>query len=106
TFAHNHTGNPENGRKIFQNVQTVGCSRCHKVGTEGGEGGPALSGVGAKYDRNFLIDSVVYPSKQIADGFGQTIVKLKNGRVETGIIRMETEDELTLVDSGTQKIVI
>lgn len=106
TFAHGHAGSAENGKKIFQNVQTVGCIRCHKVGNDGGEVGPALTGVGTKYDRNALIDSVVYPSKQIADGFGQTIVKLKNSRVETGIVRVETEAELTLVDSGTQKIVI
>jgi putative heme-binding domain-containing protein len=55
------------------------CVACHKIGNEGGEIGPALTGVGTKYDRAFLTDSILFPSKQILDGYHQTIVRLKDG---------------------------
>src|SRR5207237_9937507 len=101
-----HEGNSENGRKIFALESGAGCIKCHKVGNEGGEVGPTLSGVATKYDKAKLIESVLYPSRQILDGYQQTIVRRKNGQIEAGAVRGETDTEVTLIDSGGQKIVI
>jgi putative membrane-bound dehydrogenase-like protein len=105
-FAMSHPGDPANGLKLFTAENGVGCIKCHRVGNVGGEIGPALIGVGAKYDQAKLIESVLYPSKQILDGYQQVIVRTKKGDVEAGIIKGETDTELTLVDSAAQKIVI
>jgi putative membrane-bound dehydrogenase-like protein len=106
-FSKTHLGNSANGRKIFANPNGVGCIKCHKVGNTGGDVGPALDGVGGKYPRDFLVDSILYPSKQILDGYQQTIIRRKsNGNVETGILRAETDAEVTLIDSTGKKIVI
>ena len=53
-----------------------------------------------------LIDEVLYPSKNILDGYESFAVELTNGRVFTGIIRSETADELTLIDAAGAKQVI
>ena len=106
-FAKTHEGNAANGRKIFSNPNGVGCIKCHKVNSSGGDVGPSLDGVGAKYPRDFLVDSILYPSKQILDGYQQTLIKRKStGDVVNGIVRSETDGQVTLVDSAGQKIVI
>jgi len=40
---------------------------------EGGEVGPDLTGVGLKYGRDHFIESVLYPSAKILDGYKQTM---------------------------------
>ena len=104
-FAKAHKGNADNGKKIFK-TESLGCIKCHKVGNEGADIGPVLTGVGTKYDRNFLIESVLYPSKQILDGYQQTIVRLKDGDVQSGVIKAETDKDITLYDASANKTVI
>ena len=44
-------GNPWHGYEQFTENQVLPCSRCHKVGGEGGEAGPDLSRIGAQHPR-------------------------------------------------------
>lgn len=104
-FAKANHGNPDNGKKLFH-AENLGCIKCHKVGNEGADIGPLLSGVGSKYDRQFLIESVLYPSKQILDGYQQTIVRMKDGDVLSGVVKAETDSEITLYDAAANKTVI
>jgi putative membrane-bound dehydrogenase-like protein len=99
-------GNAERGRKIFFDAKGAACSKCHTVHKEGGDVGPDLSGIGAKYNRVQLIDEVLYPSKNILDGYESYLVELTNGRTLIGIIRSEIGDELTLIDAAGAKQVI
>ncbi|HEY7119474.1 MAG TPA: HEAT repeat domain-containing protein [Tepidisphaeraceae bacterium] len=101
-FAKAHPGNPDNGKKVFHN-EAAACIKCHKVGNEGADIGPSLSGVGTKYDRNFLVDSVLYPSKQILDGYQQSILRMKDGDVLSGVVKGETDKALTLYDASANK---
>ena len=106
-FAKTHGGDAIHGKKIFMDQNGAGCVKCHKISNQGGDVGPALDGVGGKYPRDFLVDSILYPSKQILDGYQQTMIKRKsNNNLEAGIVRAETETEVTLVDSAGQKIII
>lgn len=105
-FAMTHPGAADRGKVIF-NGQAASCIKCHQVSpTEGGLIGPSLLGVGAKYDRAKLIESVLYPSKQIFDGFQQSIIRTNDGDVVAGVIKSESEQEITLYDSAAQKIVL
>ena len=104
-FAKANHGNADNGKKLFK-AENMACIKCHKVGNEGADIGPILNGVGTKYDRQFLIESVLYPSKQILDGYQQTIVRLKDGDVQSGVIKGETDTEITLYDAAATKTII
>lgn len=105
-FAMTHKGDPSKGREIFAG-QAASCVKCHQaVQNEGGLVGPSLVGVGSKYDRAKLIESVVYPSKQIFDGFQQTTIRLKDGDVVEGIVKSETEADIELFDSAAQRQVV
>jgi putative membrane-bound dehydrogenase-like protein len=104
-YAKIHPGKADAGWKMFR-AQSIGCIKCHKVGNDGGDVGPALTGIGTKYDRQFLIESVLYPNRQILDGYQQTIVRLKDGDVQSGVVRSETDAEITLFDASAEKLVI
>jgi len=97
--ALSENGNAERGKSLFFDLKASACSKCHRVGKEGGTVGPDLSGISLKYNRAQLIESVLFPSKQILDGYHVTIVETKAGQVVSGIIREDTADGLTLIDA-------
>jgi putative heme-binding domain-containing protein len=105
-FALAAVGDAAKGKAVF-NAQATSCIKCHQVSpTEGGLIGPSLVGVGSKYDKAKLIESVVYPSKQIFDGFQQTIVKTKDDDVIAGIVKRETDSELEIYDASANRIIV
>ena len=89
-------GDAAEGRKIFLEKQEVSCVRCHKAGGEGGEVGPELTGIGSRQTREYLLDAIVYPNKQIAPGFENLIVTLNNGTAYAGLLKGENDTELEL----------
>jgi putative membrane-bound dehydrogenase-like protein len=105
-YAAAHDGDPAAGNTLFHNVQSVGCIKCHTVGTTGGIVGPNLSGIALKYDKAKLIDDVLYPSKQIESGYEQTIIRTTSGDIESGVVKSESDTEVTMYDSAARKIVI
>jgi quinoprotein glucose dehydrogenase len=90
------TARPCSAEKIVLERADVSCLRCHRVNGEGGNAGPDLAGVGARHPREYLLESILYPNKQIAQGWETVIVRLKNGDVVSGVLRQETDQELRL----------
>jgi putative heme-binding domain-containing protein len=99
SFAMANKGDVARGKALFMDPQGMACAKCHKVGGEGGQIGPDLSSVGAKYGRDKLIESVLKPSAQILDGYQQTMVFTRDGQDYRGVVRSESADELVLVDA-------
>jgi putative heme-binding domain-containing protein len=96
-------GNPEKGRKLFFDVEKSLCLKCHRLGDQGERIGPELTGVGGRFSRIYLVESILEPSRTIAPSFGTLVVTLKDGKVLTGVKVAETETTLTLGDSQGQK---
>ena len=84
------------GREIFFGRADVSCRRCHKVDGSGGDVGPDLSRIGLDKRRDYLLESIVDPNKQIAKGFETAILQLANGKVYAGIIKSEDNQHLRL----------
>ena len=99
-------GDVKRGRMVFASVEGAGCIRCHRVGREGGDAGPALSDIGGKYGREHLIESVLEPSRQIVEGYRPTMIATVEGRLLTGLVQGETAAELTLWDSQARSQVV
>jgi putative heme-binding domain-containing protein len=100
------SGNPEHGRKLFFDAAKTQCVKCHRIGDQGERIGPELSGVGSRFPRIHLIESVLQPSRTIAPGYQTIAVTLKGGRVLTGVRVAETEDTLTFADAQGNKHVL
>ncbi|SIO66439.1 putative membrane-bound dehydrogenase domain-containing protein [Singulisphaera sp. GP187] len=103
-FAMEGRGKAERGRSLFQDLKGLACIRCHAVGKEGGAVGPELSSIGAKYPRHELIQSVLYPSAQIASGYEPVVVATGDGRVLTGIIKSDTPEALEIEDADAKRV--
>jgi putative heme-binding domain-containing protein len=95
------TGDPQSGRKIFFDLKgTVQCSKCHSVGGEGGRVGPALDRIASRRAPEFLMESILEPSKEIAPEFEAVAVATKNGRVITGLRVNETNFSIQLYEEN------
>jgi putative heme-binding domain-containing protein len=76
------------------------CLKCHTVRGVGGQIGPDLSLIGKKGSRENLFESILYPSKAIADQYVSWQVETDDGQTITGLLVRETETTLTLRDAN------
>jgi quinoprotein glucose dehydrogenase len=90
-------GDAEQGKRIFFERTDVSCLRCHKINGVGGEVGPELTGIGSKQKRDYLLESIVEPDKQIAKGYETVVVTLTDGKIKSGVFKSEDKKELRLV---------
>ncbi len=81
------------GKKLFARQS---CAACHTVAKGQQPIGPSLVDIGKRYKRQQLIESIVKPSAQIAQGFATNVILTKEGKLYTGFIVREAADELEL----------
>lgn len=89
-------GNAAAGKRTYYERIDVACQRCHKINGQGGEAGPDLTGIGNRATREYLLESILFPNRQIAKGYENATVVLQDGRNFAGIVQSETPDELVL----------
>jgi quinoprotein glucose dehydrogenase len=99
-------GNADNGRRIFFYKQETSCLRCHKVSDEGGEVGPVMKGIGTRQKRDYLLESIVDPNKQIAKGYESVLLVLNNGQTRTGVLKSEDAKEIRLMTAEGKLITV
>jgi quinoprotein glucose dehydrogenase len=99
-------GDAEAGRTAFFANSEVSCVKCHKVKGEGGDVGPDLAGIGGKQKRDYLLESIVDPNKQIAQGFETVVLTLTNGKVVSGIVKAEDAKEVRLMTPEGQLVTV
>jgi putative heme-binding domain-containing protein len=73
----------KNGRNLFHAAQ---CATCHRFDGLGGDVGPDLTTVKNKFDANYLLESIIEPSKVISDQYASKIVLLEDGRQISGLV--------------------
>jgi putative heme-binding domain-containing protein len=79
-------------------VERSQCLKCHRVGDRGERIGPELSGLGGRFARVTIIESILEPSRSVAPGYESITLALADGRVLTGVRAGETDRTLTLAD--------
>jgi len=82
----------ESGRKAFR---ATGCVQCHRFEGEGGSVGPDLAGVGRRLGARGLLESILLPSKVIADEYAEILLETADGAVVSG--RIVREDDRVVV---------
>lgn len=93
------TGNADRGRKVFFDVEKSQCLKCHRLGDTGERIGPELTGIGSRFSRIYLVESILEPSRTIAPSFDTLVVSLNTGKQIAGVKVAETETTLTLADN-------
>lgn len=82
----------ESGKGAFRDI---GCADCHRFDGSGSSVGPDLTGIGKRLKSRELLESILLPSKTIADEYAVMLVATDEGRIYSG--RIEREDSRTLV---------
>jgi uncharacterized repeat protein (TIGR03806 family) len=90
----------DRGRAAFRQT---GCIQCHRFAGEGGSVGPDLSGSGRRLSARDLLESIILPSKSIAEGYALTEIKTASGEVVTGRIQREDESLLSIRPPGANE---
>ncbi len=85
----------------------LSCAKCHD-GEIGTQLGPELSKVGKEGTAEYLVESVLFPSKVIKKGYEPAIITTTDGRTLTALVVAEKDGNLTLIDpaSGGKRIVL
>jgi len=94
---HGGSGAAAKGKLLF----TQRCAICHKLFNEGNNIGPELTG----YERgniDFWLTAILTPSIEIREGYGNYVVKLKNGQILSGMIAGQDAKGITLRDVANQ----
>ena len=100
-FAMTHAGDPWRGQQVFFGTAGTACSACHQVAGHGGVIGPDLTLAGKQFGRKEIIESILYPSRIVREGYRQTILSTTDGRELMGVARA-TPEGVTLTDlAGT-----
>lgn len=90
-------GDPVTGRALFFDAKgKAQCARCHSIGAEGGRIGPSLDRIASRRAPEFVMESIVLPSKEIAPEFEAVAVAAKDGRIITGLRLNETNFSIQL----------
>jgi quinoprotein glucose dehydrogenase len=99
-------GDGDAGRQIFFDKAEVACLRCHKIKGEGGEVGPDLAGIGSRQTREYLLEALVDPNRQIAKGYETVVLETKGGQVYMGVLRAEDGNEVRLMTAEGKLLVV
>jgi len=91
------SGDTKRGKEVFNRV-TLNCIACHQIGGAGGIIGPQLDAVGRGVPVELLVEAVMWPQRQIKEGYTATTVTTKDGRTMMGYKTSESEAELGLRD--------
>lgn len=86
------TGNRQAGLNVFK----ANCANCHRHGGQGNAIGPELTKIHEKFDRNGLLDAIIYPSAGIAFGYEPWLITTTTGQTYYGF----------LVSDGEQSVVV
>ena len=75
------------------------CINCHTFANGQQPRGPHLVDIGKRYKPAELVESIVQPSRRIAQGFDTWAFAMADGKVHTGFVVLESAETVTLRDA-------
>lgn len=93
-------GDPRRGEQLFTQQ---GCIACHTTKPEQTLKGPYLGTIAATYKRRELAESILDPSKSIAQGFASHLFTLQDGSILTGFVVREAATVVTVRNAAAQE---
>ena len=88
-------GDVQLGQTLFTRQ---GCAACHTASPEETEKGPYLGGIGARYSRAELIESILRPNAKVAQGFATNWFETTDGRQLQGFVTREGTLDVAIRD--------
>ncbi|TDI70093.1 MAG: c-type cytochrome, partial [Bacteroidetes bacterium] len=99
-------GDAEKGKEIYHRPE-LACISCHKLKGVGlTDIGPDLGSIGASAPADYIIESLIEPSKKIKEGFKSSIITTKNGDFYAGSIIFENAKMIRIKTSAGAEVSI
>lgn len=97
------SGDPASGEKVFRS-QATNCLACHSIGGAGGHVGPDLGSIGTAQPIEMVVESVLWPNKQVKEGYMATLIETRGGDVQQGYVVSDQNGAVTLRDPTTDHV--
>jgi putative heme-binding domain-containing protein len=78
-------GDPDEGWRVFFAPGRLNCAACHQFQGRGSKTGPDLTGIAKRTSRQDVLESILYPSRQVAPRYVPVVMELEDGRVRNGL---------------------
>jgi len=89
-------GNAEKGKTVYLRPE-LACVSCHKIKGEGlTDIGPDLGSIGASAPADYIIESLLEPSKKIKEGYKSSSITTEDGGFYQGSISFEDANRITI----------
>jgi putative heme-binding domain-containing protein len=85
------------GREVFMHPKLGGCVLCHRVEGLGSIAGPNLSTIGSAKSTDYILESLLQPSRNVAPQFECFMLATADGQVRTAFQLMERGGNHTYV---------
>jgi putative heme-binding domain-containing protein len=96
-------GDPKAGRTLFFDPKGKGmCAKCHTIGGEGGRIGPVLDRIASRRAADYIMQSILEPSKDIDPQYEAVQVVTKKGRTIVGLRVNESNFSIQLREENGQ----
>lgn len=92
-------GDAQRGEKLYF---SQGCIACHAIDLKAAQKGPYLGAAGAKFQRDYLIQSILNPNAVVAQGFQTSVFTMKDGKAHMGFVTSEMDDVVEVRDIAGQ----
>ncbi len=99
------SGDARRGQDLFRTPRAA-CSACHRVGYVGGNVGPEMTRIGQTRTPMDMLESILYPSQRIAQGFGGTRILTTDGQIYNGLVLSESADALELIVGADKRATV
>ena len=94
-------GNAQKGETLYD-TKLAACASCHQIGNTGGKLGPPLTSIGTGMTTSLIVESVLWPDRQVKEGYESAVMSLHSGKTILGNIVHETKNEVTLKEVATE----
>ena len=93
-------GDARSGLTVF-GQPTAACLSCHKVGRHGGAVGPELTAIATQRSPEQIVESLFWPSREVAPEYVSITVVTTSGELHTGARVQDDPQTLVLRDPST-----
>ena len=99
------TGDAARGEAVFRR-KDMQCLACHAIGGAGGLVGPDMTSLGASAQVDYLVESLLLPSKAIKEGYHAERVVTVADRVILGVVVREGDGNLVLRNEKDELVTV
>ncbi|QDT05036.1 Azurin precursor [Rubripirellula lacrimiformis] len=98
------SGDATRGARVFVD-EKLACLSCHKIGSKGGTIGPALTTIAKDRTLNQIVESILWPQRQVSPEHITWKILTTDGNIVTGFKHSSDDQAVVIRDTATNNLV-